>query len=460
MHKNHKNPLRLAIALMVTALAVLCCEGPAPLVEHEINVSVRTPEVENGKGSVFVSVKTEGKWTLSLEFEKGTDAWASLSAISGTGERNDVILSYEANAALKKRTLTIKARCGSNESECTVTQAAADHRPVPPADEEPEPPEEDPDNTEDPEPPAEDPEDPENPEDPEPPAEDPVDPENPEDPEPPAEDPEPPAEDPEEPENPDSNSPAVDESWLELPSGMDGYLINTLYASGERNYTHLYDPDTYTSLWTAYPLNSSHMGSNKRPGSWSYNPEIDTDLQADLCSGSYSGEYSRGHMIPNGSRNGNREMQLQTFYVTNSVPQRQDRFNGTIWNYLENAVQSVASSEEIYVITGVTFNKVGESKTIKYTTPNKNSSQKCGIPNYFYKAVLKVNKSGSTVTSASTIGFWFEHKDYDKGDSYENYSVSVDQLEEWLGYDLFVNLPDNVEAQAETNKSWSSFRSF
>ena len=241
---------------------------------------------------------------------------------------------------------------------------------------------------------------------------------------------------------------------------MDGYLINTLYASGERNYTHLYDPDTYTSLWTAYPLNSSHMGSNKRPGSWSYNPKIDTDLQADLCSGSYSGEYSRGHMIPNGSRNGNREMQLQTFYVTNSVPQRQDRFNGTIWNYLENAVQSVASSEEIYVITGVTFNKVGESKTIKYTTPNKNSSQKCGIPNYFYKAVLKVNKSGSTVTSASTIGFWFEHKDYDKGDSYENYSVSVDQLEEWLGYDLFVNLPDNVEAQAETNKSWSSFRSF
>ena len=106
MHNNHKNPLRLVMALMVTALAVLCCEGPEPLVEHQIGVSVRTPEVENGKGSAFVSVKTEGKWTLSLEFEEGTDAWASLSAISGTGERNDVILSYEANDVLKKRTLT------------------------------------------------------------------------------------------------------------------------------------------------------------------------------------------------------------------------------------------------------------------------------------------------------------------------------------------------------------------
>ena len=464
--------------LVVTALAACCCEGPSQPVDESVSVSVRIPEVDNKAGSTFVSVKTDGAWTLNLTFGDSQKAWAKLSAISGKGEHNGVILTYEANPVEKERELTIEARCGDNVARATLTQAAADQRPHEPTPdpEEPEVPEipdpddPDPDQPEDPETPEpEDPETPDLPSDPDPEDPDPEDPEDPgqqdpeepenpdpEDPEP--ENPEP--EDPEEPENPDSNSPAVDESWLELPSGMDGYLINTLYASGERNYTHLYDPDTYTSLWTAYPLNSSHMGSNKRPGSWSYNPKIDTDLQADLCSGSYSGEYSRGHMIPNGSRNGNREMQLQTFYVTNSVPQRQDRFNGTIWNYLENAIQSMASSEEIYVITGVTFNKVGENKTIKYTTPNKNSSQKCGIPNYFYKAVLKVNKSGSTVTSASTIGFWFEHKDYDKGDSYENYSVSVDQLEEWLGYDLFVNLPDNVEAQAETNKSWSSFRSF
>jgi endonuclease G len=80
------------------------------------------------------------------------------------------------------------------------------------------------------------------------------------------------------------------------------------------------------------------------------------------------------------------------------------------------------------------------------------------VPNYFWKVALKVNKSGNTVTSASTIGFWFEHKTY--SDSYTNYAVSVDQIEKWTGFDFFVNLPDSVEKSAETNTSWSSFQNF
>ena len=202
------------------------------------------------------------------------------------------------------------------------------------------------------------------------------------------------------------------------------------------------------------------MGSLSRPGSWYYSPSIDETYQADLTDHSYSGDvYSRGHMIPNGSRNGNSVMQKQTFYVTNSVPQRQNKFNGSIWTALEQAVQAEAAGEEIYVVTGVVFNKVGETKTISYVSPSDNSSQKCAIPNYFYKLVLKVKYSGSTVISASTIGFWFEHKDYDDS-AYANYAVSVDEIEAWTGFDFFVNLPDPVEAAAEANTSWTSFQSF
>lgn len=241
--------------------------------------------------------------------------------------------------------------------------------------------------------------------------------------------------------------------------GTDQF-VKTVSSNGARNYTHMYDTDKMVSLWTAYPLNSSHMGSLDRPSSWSYHPDIDQSKQPNLKSHSYSGDvYSRGHMIPNGSRNGIAEMQKQTFYVTNSVPQRQNKFNGTIWNALENAIQGIAKGEEVYVVTGVAFNKVGESKTIEYITPSDDTSQKCAIPNYFYKVVLKVNKSGSTVTSASTIGFWFVHQDY-TGSDYTFYAVSVDQIEEWTGMDFFVNLPDSVEATAETNSNWSAFQGF
>lgn len=218
--------------------------------------------------------------------------------------------------------------------------------------------------------------------------------------------------------------PAVDKDWLELASGKKGsqYVVSTTYA-GERNYTVFYDTSMMTPLWTAYPLESGHMGSYPRPSSWTYNPNIDEKYQIKVTGGSYSGNtYSRGHMCPNASRNGNATMQAQTFYVTNQVPQIQNSFNSGIWSKLEGAVQDVAKTknEEIYVVTGVAFNKEGESRTISYTSPSNAPSQQVPIPNYFYKLVLRVKTSGTTVTDAVCVAFWFEHKTY--SDSYANYT--------------------------------------
>ena len=261
---------------------------------------------------------------------------------------------------------------------------------------------------------------------------------------------------------PGGAQPAVNKDWLELASAKEGsqYVVSTTYA-GERNYTVFYDTQMTTPLWTAYPLDSSHMGSLSRPSGWSYNPNINEKYQVRVTDGSYSNStYSRGHMCPNGSRNGNATMQAQTFYVTNQVPQIQNSFNSGIWSNLENAVQGIAKShnEEIYVVTGVAFEKEGETRTINYTSP-KSSSQRVPIPNYFYKLVLRVKYSGRTVSDASCIAFWFDHKAY--SDSYQNYTVSVDQVEAWTGFDFFVNLPDDLESAAESKTTtWSSFTSF
>ena len=256
------------------------------------------------------------------------------------------------------------------------------------------------------------------------------------------------------------------ESWLELPAEDKGGLypngVELKVKSGsERNYTAYYDKSTYTSMWVAYPLESKHMGSLSRPGSWSFNPLLEQKYQVDLCSASYSDYplYARGHLIPNASRNGIKEMQEQTFYVTNSVPQIQDNFNSGMWSTLEAALQSAASKTTLYIVTGVAFAKSGETKTISYTTA-KNDTKKVPIPNYFYKVVLKVKTNSSgVVTSASTVGFWFENKAY-SGTTYSNYTVSVDQVEQWTGFDFFANLPDSVEANAEKNTNWNTFSNF
>lgn len=236
----------------------------------------------------------------------------------------------------------------------------------------------------------------------------------------------------------------------------DNY-VSMFKVGAARNYSYLFDKSMYTTMWVAYPLYGSVMGG-KSSASWKPNPNLDESAQINIWSGSYGVEdYSRGHLLPDASRDGNSEMLKQAYYATNQVPQIQNSFNGGIWSSLENGVRTEAKSDTLYVVTGVAFKKDGGSESIKYIKPQHDTKQ-CPVPNYFYKVVMKVKRSDGAVTSASTVGFWFEHKTY--SGSYINYAVSVDEIEEWTGMDFFVNLPDNVESAAETNKSWSDFQKF
>lgn len=257
--------------------------------------------------------------------------------------------------------------------------------------------------------------------------------------------------------------------WLELPAkGSVATATEKTMLAGERNYTIYYDKSTYSALWTAYPLAKGHIGSLERPKSWSANPSFPQSEQINVWDGSYgvnvgSTIYSRGHQIPNGDRNGNSAMQTQTFYATNSTPQIQDTFNGTIWGSLEEAVRAEAQksgTDTVYVATGPVYRTVGGSESVKTITPSHDTSKSCPVANYYFKVVLKVKRSGTQVTAASAIGFWFEHKEYAKTSTYTSYAVSVDEIESKTGFDFFANLPDDLEAAAEANTSWTAFQNF
>jgi len=262
--------------------------------------------------------------------------------------------------------------------------------------------------------------------------------------------------------------------WLELPAQNTVATYSqvahyaTMNGSEQRNYTILYDPSMYTSYWVAYPLCADHMGSG-RTESWGYDPLIAQSQQTSVASGygvsisttNYSSNlYARGHQLPNADRNGVDAMMAQTYYSTNMTPQIQNGFNGGIWVNLETAVRGyVPSGDTLYVVTGAAFYKeTAKTETVKYIT-NKNDSKSLPIPNYYYKVVLKVKRSGNTVSSASAIGFWLPHDDL-KGKNYEDYTQSVDQIEQWTGFDFFANLPTTLQQSAEANTNLSTFKSF
>ena len=277
--------------------------------------------------------------------------------------------------------------------------------------------------------------------------------------------------------------------WLGLPASTSGsdYFSGTLWAGSDRNYTYLYQYSTYTSLWTAYPLYASTIGSstttlgpcyptvssqeiNTKGTTWTYNPQVDKDKQINVWSGSYgvnlagadpADYYARGHQIPNSDRSSNGTMQSQTYYATNSTPQIQNRFNGYIWNSLEGAIRGCVS-DTVYVVTGATIRTAGGSEEITYITP-AHDSRSVPVPNYYWKVLLKVkwDNSGTKIKSASAIGFWLEHKQYSSED-YTPYVKSVAEIETLTGFSFFVNLPESLRnsSSVRTNTSWSTFKSF
>ena len=222
----------------------------------------------------------------------------------------------------------------------------------------------------------------------------------------------------------------------------------------------------YTSLWTAYPLYSSTI-SGDYSSDWKFNPSIDEDLQVNVKSNSYGSNYnnstySRGHIVPDADRSGDATMISQAYYLTNQTPQIQNGFNGTIWNQLEQAVRNVANATDtVYVVSGATFQKKGGNETIKYLTADNSSikPEKVPIPNYFWKVLLKVSRSGTKITGASAIGIWFEHKAYSDND-WASHVCTVDEIEGYTGYDFFVNLPDELESSAEGLSNWNNFSNF
>ncbi len=278
--------------------------------------------------------------------------------------------------------------------------------------------------------------------------------------------------------------------WLEMPSYTVGEMagtttsaLNDLYTvthyaqmggKKARNYTILYDPAMYASYWVAYPLCAAHLGKG-RDEDWDFDPVVPQSKQTSVYKGygvnvssdTYASQhYARGHQLPNADRNGVDDMMAQTYFSTNMTPQLQNGFNGGVWAHLEEAVRSVVehNSDTVYVVTGAAFRKKGGNETIK-TITNTRDGKVLPVPNYYWKVLLKVKWTDDpkpAVAGASAIGFWLEHRDnYPNGSTnYLPYVTSVDQIEDWTGFDFFSNLSSSLQSGAEAATDWASFKAY
>jgi hypothetical protein len=124
--------IKVAAAVMaVGGLVLTSCERPASK-DDVFALAIRNSSVGSGKGQQFVNVKCSGEWTLALTSDQGEVNWARLSVTSGSGDKSNVVLSYDANSTEDSRTLKIVLDNGSVWLECSMTQMGAGQHPEDP----------------------------------------------------------------------------------------------------------------------------------------------------------------------------------------------------------------------------------------------------------------------------------------------------------------------------------------
>lgn len=371
-------PLGAALLLLVS------CKGPEPekpAVQPVLTASVS--KLDAAAGSVFLSVTAGGDWSLS-----SSESWATVSPATGSGSRNSVILSYEANTGKEERsvTLTLTASPGG-QAVLPITQKAS---------------------------------------------------------------PTPHGESPEYGYGYDTAAPHwLELPATTAGDGREWFAHNMeggdyFSSGGARNWSFYYDYASYLSVWVAYPLNNGLRGSGSRTDSWGYDPLLPMDSQQSITSRFeatrryYSDEvFDRGHQLPSADRLGY-AANVTTFYPTNMTPQR-NSFNGGIWADLETRVRSYASSSDtLYVVTGCVID--GASGSV-----NDRAGHTVRVPSAYFKALLRY-KTGSTYGDYMACGYLLPHDNGIAGGDYREYIMSIDELEKKTGITFFVNLAEKVGA--------------
>lgn len=211
------------------------------------------------------------------------------------------------------------------------------------------------------------------------------------------------------------------------------YVMHT-FGNDKRNYAMLYNKEWKYAEWVAYPLyRGIYNGGNKRPRNFSFDPSVPQWAQCTATSHGYGTGYDRGHQIPNADRNGNKEAQLQTFYVTNITPQA-SRFNQRIWLKLEERTRDWADNvDTLYVVTGA-------------LPPEGNRTMKgARVPAGYYKAFCFIDKS----RVAHTAAFYFPlnrevgHTDFSK------YKCTVKSLESKTGFTFFPRIREQFKEKID-----------
>ncbi len=120
--------------------------------------------------------------------------------------------------------------------------------------------------------------------------------------------------------------------------------------------------------------------------------------------------------------------------------------NQHMWRRLEERIRVgwMPACDTLYVVTGAAITTKSD-KQIDYVTDNKGKN--VARPKYYYKALAQ--RVGNKYY---TVAFKMDNKSFSTGENYDNYRITVKELEQEVGFTFFPSVPDADKNQIVTSK--------
>ena len=195
--------------------------------------------------------------------------------------------------------------------------------------------------------------------------------------------------------------------------------------------------------WVSWELTDEEtMGDVPRKDKFTSDPDIEGC--PDSWDYSYSG-YDRGHMAPAGDMKWDSKAMEETFFMSNICPQV-NALNTGAWKNLEEKCRLWAQIDgRIYIVCGPIIDEkpmelIGDSRV--------------WVPSRFFKAIIAPYSN-----PARGIGFIMPNEKVKGG--MQPCAVTIDEIERITGHDLFPALPDDIEAELESQcnfNKWSTLK--
>ena len=192
--------------------------------------------------------------------------------------------------------------------------------------------------------------------------------------------------------------------------------------------------------WVTWHLSASDLGPVDRTNSFRADTKLPRSWRIKKADYNGSGLH-RGQMCPSEDRSTTVDKNRQTFLMTNMQAQVA-RLNSGTWRSLEKYTQdSVREGMEAYVTAGC----YGDNGKVV-------GSGKVTIPTRCWKVILLIPEGGNDlqrINSSTRVIAVDMPNDPEILSGWRNYRVTVDEIEEATGYDLFSTLEDDIEEALE-----------